>query len=124
MWAPGHYYTHVDAGKPTDPAVENFLGWFSAKTKPPGTKVNVFEQSILAGDIPQCAMQASREGTLGALSSYAADKPCGCFFEHATNPTVTSTCTPCTTDAQCGGDSPSCNFGYCEAYRVKGEEEG
>ncbi len=124
LWAPGHYFTKVAAGKPTDPAVDNFLGWFNAKTKPPGTNVNVFEQSILAGDIPQCAMQASREGTLGALSSYAPEKPCGCFFEHATNPTVTSTCTPCTTDAQCGGDAPSCNFGYCEAYRGRGEEEG
>jgi hypothetical protein len=125
LWAPGHYFTKVDnQGKPLDPQIENFLGWFNAKTKAPGTSVNVFEQSILAGDIPQCAMQASREGTLGAISSYASAKPCGCFFEHATNPNVTSECTPCEDDTQCGGDAPSCNFGFCEAYRSESEEEG
>jgi hypothetical protein len=125
LWAPGHYFTKVDGdGKPLDAQVENLLGWFSKKTAAPGTSVNAFEQSILAGDIPQCAMQASREGTLGAISSYADPKPCSCFFEHATNPTVTSACTPCADDTECGGDTPSCNFGYCEAYRANGEEEG
>lgn len=125
LWAPGHYFTKVDSnGKPLDSQIENLFGWFSAKTKPPGTSVNPFEQSILAGDIPECAMQASRDGTLGAISSYADPKPCGCYFEHTTNPNVTSTCTPCTDDSACGGDTPSCNFGYCEAYRAKGEQEG
>lgn len=125
LWAPGHYFTKVNAnGRPEDARVENLIGWFTKKTDAPGTSVNAFEQSILAGDIPQCAMQASREGTLGAISSYADPKPCACFFEHATDPNVTSTCTPCTTDSQCGGDTPSCNFGYCEAYRLAGEEEG
>lgn len=125
LWAPGHYYTKVDAqGKPTDEKVANLIGWFNKKTVAPGTEVNAFEQSILAGDIPECAMQVSREGTLGAISSYASPKPCGCYFEKVTNPNITSTCTPCETDAQCEGDTPSCNFGYCEAYRNDGEEEG
>lgn len=125
LWAAGHYFTQVNGqGKPTDPLVENIIGWFSKRTDAPGTTVNAFEQSIIAGDIPQCAMHASREGTIGAISSYADPKPCGCFFEHATNPAVTSACTPCTTDAQCDGDTPSCNYGYCEAYRAAGEVEG
>jgi hypothetical protein len=125
LWAAGHYFTKVDnKGRPLDPLVENIIGWFSKKTQAPGTSVNAFEQSILAGDIPQCAMHASREGTLGAISSYADPKPCGCFFEHTTNATATSACTPCTTDAQCGGDTPACNFGYCESYRSAGEVEG
>lgn len=125
LWAAGHYFAKVDnQGKPVDPLVENILGWFTKKTQAPGTSVNAFEQSILAGDIPQCAMHAEREGTLGAISSYADPKPCGCYFEHTTNAAVTSACTPCTTDAQCGGDTPACNFGYCEAYRSAGEVEG
>ena len=125
LWTPGHYFTNVDSnGKPLAARVENLLGWFTKKTQAPGTTVNAFEQSILAGDIPQCAMQASREGTLGAISSYADAKPCGCFFEHAVNPNVTSACTPCTDDSLCSGDTPSCNFGFCEAYRAEGEEEG
>lgn len=125
LWAAGHYFTKVDSkGKPLDAKIENLIGWFNNKTQPPGTTVSAFEQSILAGDIPQCAMHASREGTIGAISSYADPKPCGCYFEHTTNSAVTSACTPCTTDAQCGGDTPACNFGYCEAYRAAGEVEG
>jgi hypothetical protein len=125
LWAPGHYYTQVDGqGNPTNERVANLLGWFNKKTDATGTSVNAFEQSILAGDIPECAMQVSREGTLGAISSYASPKPCGCYFEKVTNPSITSACTPCETDGECGGDSPSCNFGYCEGYRDAGEEEG
>lgn len=125
LWAPGHYFTKVDgSGKPVDPQVANFLGWFNKKTLPPGTSVDVFQQSILAGDIPQCAMQAERTGTLGAFSSYAPPKPCGCFFEHTTNPSATSTCTACASDSECSEDTPACNFGFCEAYRSKAESEG
>jgi hypothetical protein len=125
MWTAGHFYAPVDAkGKIINPRVANLFGWFTAKTKPPGTTVNAFEQSIAAGDIPQCAMQATREGTLGAISSYADPKPCSCYFEHVTNSAITSACTPCTSDSQCGGETPACNFGYCEAYRSEGEEEG
>jgi hypothetical protein len=125
LWTPGHFYTKVDEnGAIVDPKIENLFGWFTAKTQPPGTSVNAFEQSILAGDIPQCAMFAQREGTLGAISSYAPSKPCGCYFEKVTNPNVTSSCTACEDDSFCGGDTPSCNFGYCEAYRAEGEEEG
>jgi hypothetical protein len=125
LWAPGHYYTQVDGqGKPSNERVANLLGWFNKRTDAPGTSVDAFEQSILAGDIPECAMQVSREGTLGAISSYASPKPCGCYFEQVTNPNITSACTPCESDAQCESDAPSCNFGYCEAYRDPGAEEG
>ena len=125
LWTPGHFYSAVDQdGNPENERVANLFGWFTAKTTPPGTSINAFEQSILAGDIPQCAMQASREGTLGAIFSYAPPKPCGCYFEKVTNPNVTSPCTPCDDDSFCGGDTPSCNFGYCEAYRADGEDEG
>jgi hypothetical protein len=30
----------------------------------------------------------------------------------------------CEADTDCSGDTPSCNFGFCEAYRAAGEEEG
>jgi hypothetical protein len=125
LWTPGHFYAPVDEnGDIANERVANLFGWFTATTVPPGTEVNAFEQSILAGDIPQCAMLAQREGTLGAISSYAPPKPCGCYFESVTSPDVTSECTPCEDDASCSGDTPSCNFGYCEAYRAEGEEEG
>lgn len=125
LWAPGHYYTQVDKnGKPLNPLVENLINWFSAKEKAPGTSVNAFDESILAGDIPQCAMQVQRSGTLGAFSSYQPSKPCGCYFEKLTDPGSDNGCTACETDADCGGDTPACNFGFCEAFRADDEEEG
>lgn len=125
LWSQGHYFTKVDEeGKPLSERIANFFGWSSGTASAPGTSVDAFEQTILAGDIPECAMQVTREGTIGAFSSYAPPKPCGCYFEHITNPNVSSDCATCTSDAQCDGDTPSCNFGYCEAYRAGGEAEG
>jgi hypothetical protein len=123
LWTAGHFYAPVDEdGVPLDERVANLFGWFTGKTQAPGTEVNAFEESIRAGDIPQCAMQATREGTLGAISSYADPKPCSCYFEYVVD--GASACTTCNTDAECGGDTPACNFGFCEAYRAEGEVEG
>jgi hypothetical protein len=123
LWAQGHYFTKVDnAGKPKNALVENLIGWFSGKTLPPGTKVSAFDETIGAGDIPACAMEALREGTTGPFYSYAPPKPCSGHFEKvATGSTKHDACKE---DADCGGDTPACNFGYCEAYRAEGEEEG
>jgi hypothetical protein len=123
LWAQGHYFARVNAsGVPTNPLVANLIGWFDGSTKPPGTTVSAFDKTIKAGDIPACAMEALREGTAGAFYSYAPSKPCQGRYEFvATGSTVHDTCEA---DTECGGETPSCNFGYCEAYRAEGEEEG
>jgi hypothetical protein len=123
LWAQGHYFTAVDAnGDPTDERVANLIGWFTGKTQPPGSTVSAFDQTIGAGDIPACAMEALREGTTGAFYSYAPPKPCVGRFEHVA--TGTTEHDECVDDTDCSGDTPSCNFGYCESYRAEGEEEG
>ena len=123
LWAQGHYFTAVDEnGDPTDARVANLIGWFSGKAQAPGTSVSAFEETIKAGDIPACAMEAKREGTVGAFSSYAPPKPCVGRFEHVA--TGSTEHDECEADTDCGGDTPSCNFGFCEAYRGEGEEEG
>jgi hypothetical protein len=123
LWAQGHYFTKVDAdGKPVNPLVENIIGWFSGDTQPPGASISAFDATIKAGDIPSCAMEALREGTVGAFYSYAPPKPCSGRFEFvATGATEHDTCEA---DADCDGETPACNFGYCEAYRAEGQEEG
>ncbi|MDF3069734.1 MAG: hypothetical protein K0R38_5335 [Polyangiaceae bacterium] len=123
LWAQGHYFTKVKAnGEPENPLVANLIGWFDGSTKPAGTSVNAFDQTIKAGDIPACAMSALREGTVGAFYSYAPPKPCNGRFEFVANGSTDHD--ECETDDECSGDTPSCNFGFCEAYRADGQEEG
>jgi hypothetical protein len=126
LWAQGHYFAPVNAsGVPTNPRVANLIGWFNGTTQPLGSTVSAFNETIKAGDIPECAMEATRDGTVGAFSSFAPEKPCGCRFEAVAGGAAPASCTACETDADCaGGDAKSCNFGYCEAYRKAGQEEG
>jgi len=123
LWAQGHYFTKVNAnGVPTNARVANLIGWFNGSTQAPGSTVSPLDATIKAGDIPACAMEALREGTAGAFYSYAPPKPCTGRFEFVANGSTAHDI--CTADTECEGDTPSCNFGYCEAYRAEGEEEG
>lgn len=78
---------------------------------------------VPASDVPDCAMRAQRDGTLGALFSYAPPKPCGCYFETIASGSA-GACEACEADADCSGDTPRCNFGFCEAYRASAAREG
>ncbi|RYZ02467.1 MAG: hypothetical protein EOO73_31535 [Myxococcales bacterium] len=123
LWAQGHYFTAVDAsGKPTNEHVANLIGWADDSTKPAGTTVSAFDQIIKAGDVPACAMQALREDTAGAFFSYQPPKPCTGRYEFvATGATEHDSCEA---DSECSGESPFCNYGFCEPYRADGQEEG
>jgi hypothetical protein len=123
LWNAGQFLARVDdEGKPLEPRVANLLGWFDGTTTAPGTTVSVLDTTIRAGDIPDCAMHAQRDGTLGALSSYAPPKPClGRFELVATGSTDHD---PCAADGDCSGATPACNFGFCETYRYAEASEG
>lgn len=123
FWTPGHFYARHQGGEIANENAAKLIGWFTGTLAAPGD-IDVNEQIILAGDTPQCAMQVQREGTVGAISSFAPDKPCGCYFETIALKEVPETCSTCEADTDCGGDTPSCNYGFCEAYRAEGEVEG
>jgi hypothetical protein len=125
FWTPGHFFARQDpaTGAFTNANAEKLIGWFTGKVAPPG-ELDVNALIIGAGDTPQCAMQVKREGTVGAISSFAPDKPCGCYFETIALKEIPESCEACETDDDCGGDTPSCNYGFCEAYRAEGEVEG
>ena len=131
LWTPGHFFAPVDttgavvnhrpgASEPERAAiaerVERLIGYFSGElASPPSVTPPIPQRVIAAGDIPLCAMQVTREGTVGAVSSYAPPEPCGCYFE-AIATGKTEACPTCDVDEDCATFAPKCRHGYCEAY--------
>jgi hypothetical protein len=114
LWSQGHFVAKVDeSGEIVDPDVAALIGAISGEIEDLATLTHVVE----AGLVPRCAMQAERGGLLGAISSYAPPVPCGCYFESLATTDVPPECDACESDSDCGSDRPSCNFGFCEAYR-------
>lgn len=119
FWTPGHFFAHVDAddtGHDVDhlvnPDVETFLRAFVGSDD-----IDALNAVIDAGDVPLCAMQVTREGLDGAISSYASPDPtCGCYFESRV--AGTAQCETCTegSAADCSDPHAVCRRGYCEAY--------
>ncbi|MBX3225862.1 MAG: hypothetical protein KIT84_30205 [Labilithrix sp.] len=113
MWAPLHFFAKVDAQKKiVNAAAADFIGLFTGATAPPAN-VDMLSIETKSGTVPRCAMNVWRDGDLGDIRREAPEKPCGCAFENIA--TGTTTCTACTTDAQCGTSTPTCRFGFCEA---------
>jgi hypothetical protein len=116
LWASGHFFARADgSGNVVNPLVRNLIGWFEGTIDSPAGS-NVLRTVSLAGDIPQCAMNVKRAGLLGAIRSEPVSAPlvpCGCFFESVVG---TTSCTACTSDAQCAGGTPKCRYNFCEAY--------
>jgi hypothetical protein len=113
-WTPGHFYARIDdSGDYVNPLARDLIGWFTGEVEPP-EGVNVTELVIKSGDVPLCAMQVQREGVAGAISSFAPAVPCGCYFESTA--TGSTSCDACENDSDCGGETPACHFGFCEAY--------
>ena len=114
LWTPGHFYARGPAGgAPENAQVAALIGWFDGSVEPPAG-VDVTSIIIDSGDIPSCAMQVTREGVTGPISSFAPDQPCGCFFEKTA--TGATSCQACTVDADCGATAPKCRRELCEAY--------
>jgi hypothetical protein len=99
--------------KITNANVKKFIGYFSGLTPPP-VDADVNRAIAETGSIPLCAMQVQRASDFSGLTCYAPPTPCGCYFESITS--GTDACDACSDDTQCGGSSPKCHFGYCEAY--------
>jgi hypothetical protein len=120
LWTPGHFYAEKDEnGDIKDPAVRELVGWITGKLDSP-PELDVTRKVIEAGDVPECAMQATRSGLIGPIASFAPDKPCGCYFEAIATTDVPIECEACSDDAECEAldiGRPACNYGFCELYR-------
>ena len=129
-WTPGHFFAPVNSqgqiinNRPGADAneraaiaerVQRLIGYFSGElASPAGVNPPIGQRIIAAGDIPLCAMQVTREGTAGAVSSYAPEEPCGCYFE-AIATGNTGVCPSCQDSDDCSG-TEVCRNNYCEAY--------
>lgn len=114
LWTPGHFFARVDSeGEPEDPLVAELIGWFDGTVEAPGG-IDVTAIIIDSGEVPGCAMQATRDGIVGAIRSYAPPQPCVCYFEEIA--TGSTSCETCDTTADCSEEGARCRQGFCEAY--------
>ncbi len=97
----------------SNPDLRNLVGYLTGGVSPPAD-ADLNRAVIEGGFTPQCAMRVKKDADFGALSSYAPNTPCGCYFEAIA--AAVNTCEACTTDAQCSALAPKCRFGFCEAY--------
>lgn len=122
IWGPLHYFTNVDgsgapvsaAGNPEGPHVAEAIRVLTHDGLDAETAEAMIVAEANANTIPLCAMKVTRSSELGDPTPFEPAEPCGCFFESLTG-AASDSCTTCTSDSDCGGDTPSCRFGYCEA---------
>jgi ABC-type phosphate transport system substrate-binding protein len=114
IWGAQHFYARVDPATKawTNPNVRRALGMFTGD-EPVPAGIDLLKLTVESGAVPQCAMKVQRDGDLTEIKPYAAPEPCGCYFEQVAN--KATSCTPCQSDAQCGGATPKCRRGFCEA---------
>ncbi|MFO0611989.1 MAG: hypothetical protein U0414_05355 [Polyangiaceae bacterium] len=111
LWGPLHLLTQVDGmGYPLDPTTKDVVAYIT------GTKdilsfdlIQLLEEASI---IPTCAMTVQRTSELGALSSLAPNRACGCRFDELS--TGTSSCQKCMSPVDCPASAPACNYGFCE----------
>jgi hypothetical protein len=111
LWGPVHMLSHVNAGGfPLSAGARTLVNIFTGTAVITGLDLVALAASLRL--IPQCAMRVSRAEEVGPLASFAPNKSCGCYFEKVA--AGSTQCSACTTDTDCSGETPSCNFGYCE----------
>jgi len=110
LWSNVHFIAAVDGtGTPTNPRAKSFIGYFTGS---PPTGIDVDALTAQAGATLDCAMEVTRTTDMGPLLPYTPAAPCGCFFEK--NATGVTSCTACTTTADCPASATVCTKGYCE----------
>ncbi len=110
FWAPGHFFARTDEnGDLVNSDVAAFINAIVTPENP-----ETLGLVIDNGDVPLCAMQVTREGLVGAISSVAPEDPCGCFFESRV--AGTAQCDSCDDDNDCSEPGAVCRRNYCEAY--------
>jgi ABC-type phosphate transport system substrate-binding protein len=111
IWGPIHLLSTVDgSGFATKPEARDLIAYLTGTQQPP-LGVDLIRAEVALHIVPPCAMKVQRKSEMGPMTPYKPALSCGCKWDKEA--TGTTTCTPCATNAQCGG-TESCNFGYCE----------
>ncbi len=107
LWGPIHLYAREVNGEITAGA-KAFITQFAV----PRPSTDLLNAIIDTGNVPSCAMRVWRDAEMGPLRHFEAPFQCHCFYEKKLN--GGNDCKACTGPADCGGDRPACNLGYCE----------
>ncbi len=114
LWSPYHFYAPVgENGEIIDQETRRFIGWFTSD-EPLPDELNLLDEIIANGNIPQCAMQVWRDEEIGPLYSFAPPEPCGCHFEFQA--TGESSCDACVESTDCSEAGAVCRHGFCEGW--------
>ncbi len=108
IWGASHIFARTVNGTPISASAQAFLARFVTPRLP-----QELIEAIIAGSlVPQCAMQVTRTEEVGPMSSAVPPYSCGCFFDKTTR--GSTTCKACKDNSECGGNTPVCNYGFCE----------
>jgi hypothetical protein len=112
IWGAIHLIaTDVSGGAPS-PAASALISQLVA----PMLKEQVLTAIVSAGFVPACAMTVTHTTEVGPLAAYKPSFGCSCFFEKQVNGGVApARCKSCRGAGDCGGATPACNYGFCEA---------
>ncbi len=108
IWGPVHLFARTTGGIP-NAAAGAFVGRFATAR----VDKTLLDAIITKGLVPQCAMRVTRTEEMGPMASFQPPFQCGCYFDFKAN--GTTSCKTCNGAGDCGGKTPACNFGYCEA---------
>lgn len=114
MWAPIHFYAHVQGGVPTDPKVRDVINFLTGAKPLPNPSYDLIGAFKGAGLVPRCAMEVGRSREGGAIAPATPRPSCACYFDKAAPGGGAPDCQTCAKDLDCPQMRPSCNFGYCE----------
>jgi hypothetical protein len=110
IWGPVHFYTRINNGQPSDAA-----GALVTHFVLPRLEDTLLDAITDIGFVPPCAMKVERDAEMGALTAFAPDFQCGCYFENRLAGSPPAGCQPCVSSAECPTTLPACNKGFCEA---------
>jgi ABC-type phosphate transport system substrate-binding protein len=119
LWGPSHFYARVNPQThiALKPGATRFIDGISAIVPVPG--LDLIAEYASKGLVPLCAMHVARTGDGGNYEPYSTPTTCNCYFDLIA--TGSTTCKPCSTNADCPTSSPNCNKfgpppqqGYCD----------
>ncbi|HEX3763633.1 MAG TPA: hypothetical protein VHW23_33280, partial [Kofleriaceae bacterium] len=111
IWGPVHFFAQVTGGLPSAAAAALVTRFTVPRLDKP-----LLDAIIKSGLVPPCAMTVQRTAEMGPLQPYQPPAACGCYFEASVpGGQAPASCQACNGPADCPGDRPACNNGYCEA---------
>jgi hypothetical protein len=112
IWGAIHLMAATASGGAPSPAASALISQLVASM----LKQPVLTAIVAAGFVPSCAMTVTHDAEVGQLRAYKPAFDCSCFFEQqVNNGAAPARCKSCRGPSDCGGATPACNYGFCEA---------